>query len=34
MSQEAPVFSGVLVKQGSGFLKRWQTRFFTLSSGG
>ena len=33
MSQ-APVFSGVLVKQGSGFLKRWQTRFFTLSGGG
>ena len=28
------MFSGVLVKQGSGFLKRWQTRFFTLSGGG
>ena len=31
MSQEAPVFSGVLVKQGSGFLKRWQARFFRLA---
>ena len=34
MKQEAPVFSGLLVKEGSGFFKRWQTRFFTLSAGG